>query len=95
MSKYIGNNTYTGRRSNFRSKPTPIHVSVHKYYLNCSYSRSHLSRLPQLVSKETMNSLSQKVSYAYMIIDTVIDGFSPNEVKIHLHICSHSIINFL
>ena len=29
-SKYIGHNTYTGRRSNFRSKPTPIHGPFHK-----------------------------------------------------------------
>ena len=29
-SKYIGHNTYTGRRSNLRSKPTPIHGPVHK-----------------------------------------------------------------
>ena len=49
-SKSIGHNTYTGRRSNFCSKPTPIHEPVHKYNLNCSYSRSHFSRLPQAVS---------------------------------------------
>ena len=36
-SKYIGHNTYTGRRSNCRSKPTPIHGLVHKSDLNHSY----------------------------------------------------------
>ena len=51
-SKSIGNNTYTGRRNNFRSKPTPIHGLVQKYDLNYSYSRSHFSRLPQAVSKK-------------------------------------------
>ena len=30
MSKYIGNNTYIGRRINSRSKPTPIHEPVIK-----------------------------------------------------------------
>ena len=49
-SKYIGYNTYTGRRSNFCSNPTPIHGPVHKYDLNYSYSRSHFSRLPQSVA---------------------------------------------
>ena len=50
-SKSIGNKNYTGRRSNFRSKPTPILGTVHKSYLNYSYSRSHFSRLPQAVAK--------------------------------------------
>ena len=40
-SKWIGHNTYTGRRSNFCSKTTPIHGPVHKYDLNFSYSISH------------------------------------------------------
>ena len=31
-SKCIGNNTYTGSRSNFRSKTTPIIGLVHKFY---------------------------------------------------------------
>ena len=51
-SKSIGHNTYTGRRNNFRSKPTPIHGPVHKSDLNYSYSRSHFSRLPQAVAKK-------------------------------------------
>ena len=50
--KYIGCNIYTAKRSNLRSKPTPIHGPVHKYYLNYSYSISHFSRLPQAVSKK-------------------------------------------
>ena len=29
-----------------------------------------------------------------MIIDPVINGFSPNEVRSHLQICYHSIIDF-
>ena len=33
-SKSIGHKTYIGRRSNFSSKPTPIHGPVHKYDLN-------------------------------------------------------------
>ena len=37
--KYIGHNTYTVRRSNLHSKPTPIHGPVHKHDLNYSYSR--------------------------------------------------------
>ena len=32
-SKYIGHNTYTGRISNFRSKPSPIPGPVHKFDL--------------------------------------------------------------
>ena len=31
-SKFIGNNTYTGRRGNFHSKPIPINGPVHKYF---------------------------------------------------------------
>ena len=50
-SKSDENNIYTGRKSNFSSKPTPIHGPVHKSDLNYSYSRSHLSKLPQAVSK--------------------------------------------
>ena len=46
-SKCIRNNTYTGRISNFHSKPTPIYRSCHKSDLNCSYSKSHFGRLPQ------------------------------------------------
>ena len=34
MYKSIVNNTYTGRRINFRSKPTPINGPVHKSELN-------------------------------------------------------------
>ena len=45
-SKYILHNTYIGRKSNFHSKPTPIHGPVHKFDLNYSYSRSHFGRLP-------------------------------------------------
>ena len=29
-SKFVGQNTYTGRKSNFRSKPTSIHGPIHK-----------------------------------------------------------------
>ena len=34
--RYIGHNTYTGRRINLCSKPTPIHGPVHKYDFNHS-----------------------------------------------------------
>ena len=50
-SKYIGHNTYTGRISHLCSKPTPLNGPVHKSNYNYSYPRSHLSRLPQAVSK--------------------------------------------
>ena len=49
-SKYIGHNTYTGRRSNFHSKPTPIPVPVHKSDFNYVYLKSHFSRIPQAVT---------------------------------------------
>ena len=74
-SEYIVHNTYTVRRSNFRSKSIPIHGPVHKYDLNYSYSRSHFSRLPKSVAKELINCLYQKVSYYCKIID---HGFNPN-----------------
>ena len=53
-SKYIGHNSYTGRRSNLRSNPTPIHGPVHKSDFNYSYSRIHFSRLPQAVAKKLL-----------------------------------------
>ena len=56
----------------------PIHKTVHKYDFNYSYLRSHLSWLPQVVAKEMINCFSQKVSYASMKIDPVINGFNPN-----------------
>ena len=77
-SKLIEPNTYTDKISNLRSKPTPIHVPVHKYDLKFSYSRSHFSWLPQEVAKELINHLSHKYSYAYLKIDPVINGFSTN-----------------
>ena len=49
---YIGHNAHTGRRSSFCSKPTPIHVLVHKSDLNYSYSIGHFSRLTQAVDKK-------------------------------------------
>ena len=49
-SEYIGHIIYTGRISNVHSKTKPIHVPVHKSDLNYSYSRSHFSRLPQVVA---------------------------------------------
>ena len=78
-SEYIGHNTYIGRRSNFRPKPTPIHGPVNKYDFNYSYSRSHFSRLTQAVAKKIINRLSRKVSYASKKIDPAIDCFSPND----------------
>ena len=55
---------------------------------------SHFSWLPQAVAKTIIDSLSHKVSYASNIIDTVLNGFIPNEVRINLHICYHSIVTF-
>ena len=94
-SKSIEYNTYTGRRSNSCSKPTPIHGLVHKFYLNYSYSISHFSWLPQSFYKEIINRLSQKVSYASMKVDLVMNVFSPNEVDCCLHICDLSIITYV
>ena len=92
--KSIGNNTYTTRRMNLRSKQTPIHGPVNKSDLNDSYSRSHISRLPQAVSRKLIYLLSQKVSYDSNIIDLIINGFSPNDISSHFHICDHSIVTF-
>ena len=94
-SKSIGHNTYAGIRSNFRSKITPIHGLVQKYDLNCSYSRSHFSRFPQAVAKNLFYRLSHKFSYASKIIDPVNNGFSPNDLSSHFHICDHSIVTFV
>ena len=93
-SKNIVHNTYTGRRSNLCSKPRSMHKPVHKYDFNYSYSRSHFSWLPQAVYKARINNLCQKVSYASMIIDPVMNRFGPNEAKIHFHICDNPIITF-
>ena len=78
--KSIGHNTFIGRRSNFRSKTTPINGPFQKYGLNYSYSINHFSSLPQGVAKNLIYIFSQKVSYAYKIIDPVINGFSINDV---------------
>ena len=59
--------------------------------MNYAYSRSHFIWLPQAVAKKIYH-LSQKVSYASKIIDPVINGFSPNDVSSHFHICYHSIV---
>ena len=53
-SKSIGHNTYAGKRSNFRSKPTPIHGPFHKYDLDYSYSRSYFSILTQAFEKKIL-----------------------------------------
>ena len=50
--------------------------------------------MPQEVAKVLINRLSPKVSYDSMIIDIVINGFTPNSVKGHFHICYHSIVTF-
>ena len=93
-SKSIGNDTYKVRRSNIRSKPTPIHGPVHKSDFNYSYSRSHFSRLPQAVAKIIIYRLSKKFGCTFKIINQFINGFVPNEVSSHLNICNHSIITF-
>ena len=93
-SKSIGHNTYTGRRSNLLSKTKPIHEPVKQYELNFSYSISHFSWLPQAASRVLINFLSQNFSYASMTIGPVNNGFIPNKLRIHLHICNHSMITF-
>ena len=93
-SKSIGHSTYTGRRIIFHSKTTPIRGPVQKYDLNYSYPRSHFSWWLQAVDKKIIFRLSQKVSYSTKIIDPVINGFSPNELIINLHVCYHSIVKF-
>ena len=72
--KYIGHNTYTGRRSHFNSKPTPIYGPVNKSDLNFSYSRSHFGRLQKSFSKELINRFYPKVSYDSIMIYPVITG---------------------
>ena len=89
---YIGHNTYTVRRSDLGSKPTPIHGPVHKSGLKYSYSRCHFSCLPQAVTKILTFHLSQKVIYDSKIIDTDINGFITHEVRSHFQICDHSIV---
>ena len=93
-SKSIGHHKYTGRRSNFCSKSTPIHEPAHKSHLNYSYSISHFIILPQAVAKLLMYCLSQKVSNASKIIDPVINGFIPNDVPSNLHIFKNSNFTF-
>ena len=93
-SKTIGHDKYKGKRSILYSKPTPIHGQVHKSDLIFSKSRSHFSWLPHAVPKGLINCLYDKCSYDYIIIYSVINGFSPNEVKIHQYICDDSIITF-
>ena len=78
----------------FRSKPTPIHGPVNKSELIFSYLRSHFSYLIQAVSKGLINSLSNKLRYAYIMIGPVINVFSLNEGRSHLHTYYHSIITF-
>ena len=77
-SRCIYHNNHTGRRRNFHSKPTPIHGPVHKSELEMSYSRRLLSWLPQEFSKILIHGMSHKVSYAYIIIDPVINVFNTN-----------------
>ena len=86
-SKSIVNNTYTGRRSNFHSKPTTFHEPFHKYDFNCPHSRSNFSRLPHLFAKN-------KFIVCLKIIDPVLNVFSPNYVSSYFHIYDHSIVTF-
>ena len=62
--------------------------------MNYSYLRSHFSRLTQAVAKEISSCLSHEVSYSSMKNNAVINGFSPNDVRFHLDICDHSIVDF-
>ena len=94
MYKYIGHNPYTGRRRNLHSKLTPIHGPAYKCDVNYLYPRSHFSRLQQVVAKEIIYNLPQKVSYDSKRIDPVINGFITNDVSSNLHIYDHSIVTF-
>ena len=91
-SNSIVHNTYTVIRINLFSKPTSIHGPVHKSDFNHSCSRIHFSCLPQAVTKELIIRLSHKVRYTSMMIDPVINKFSLDELKIHLHICDKLIV---
>ena len=93
-SKSIGYNTYTVRRIDFSSKPSPIHGPFKNSNLNYSYSRIQFSRLPKAVAKSLIYPLSHKASNASKGIDPVINGFSPNYESSHLHICDQSIVTF-
>ena len=50
--------------------------------------------ITHILEEEVIYCLSQKVRYASKIIDAVINGFSPNDVSIHLRIFYHSIVTF-
>ena len=80
---YIDPNTYKGKRRNFHLKLTHIHGPVNKSELIISYSRIHFSWLSLAVYKRLISRLSQKVSYYFMNIDPIVDGFGPNELSIH------------
>ena len=46
------------------------------------------------MAKEIIIRLEHKVSYYSMKNNPVINGFSPNDIKFHLDICDHSIVDF-
>ena len=50
--------------------------------------------LPQAVSKEPINHLTQKVSYDSMMIDPVINAFIHNKTSSNLHIYDPSTATF-
>ena len=93
-SKCIGHNNYMGKMEYLHSEIAPLHRPVHKPELIFPYYRRHFSRLPKVVYKKIINSLSQKVSYDSKTIDLVISGFSLNEERIHLNIFDPSIVTF-
>ena len=55
----------------------------------------HFNNLPKSDSKILMNSFSQKVRCAFIIIGTFISKFSLNEDRSNLNICDHPIITFV
>ena len=87
-------NIYTAINSILSSEPTSIHGPVRKFDLNYSFSRIHFSRIPQEADNFLTNRLYHTVSYTPTNIYPVINEFSPNEVKRHLHICDQSIVTF-
>ena len=68
-SKCIGHNNYIDINIKYHSKPTPIHVPVHKSELIFLYSIRKFSWLPRAVSKGLIIFLSQNIIYASIAID--------------------------
>ena len=91
-SKYIVQNTYSGRRINFHSKPTPIQRPAQN--LTWIIHTREVTSVGYHKQFLNLKKLYQKVRYSSKIIDPVINLFIPNEVRSHFHIYDHSIVKF-